>query len=188
MRRPPASTLFPYTTLFRSPRSSSFLNISTPVTIVLAVGRMPMISTSSPILTIPRSIRPVTTVPRPEIEKMSSIGIRKSLSRSEEHTSELQSQSNLVCRLLLDAATTGIYTLSLHDALPISPVEQLLEHLDARDDRLGRRTDADDLHLVADLDDPALDPAGHHRAAARDREDVLDRHQEVLVEIGRAHV
>src|SRR6266478_4338375 len=73
--------------------------------------------------------------------------------RSEEHTSELQSQSNLVCRLLLekkkknlkrevavgpmrihryyasdhlffffnDTATTEIYTLSLHDALPIRP-------------------------------------------------------------------
>ena len=46
--------------------------------------------------------------------------------RSEEHTSELQSPCNLVCRLLLeknffnDTATTEIYTLSLHDALPIS--------------------------------------------------------------------
>src|SRR5437016_2506204 len=40
--------------------------------------------------------------------------------RSEEHTSELQSLTNLVCRLLLAAATTHIYTLSLHDALPIS--------------------------------------------------------------------
>src|SRR5437588_170548 len=39
--------------------------------------------------------------------------------RSEEHTSELQSHSDLVCRLLLDTATTEIYTLSLHDALPI---------------------------------------------------------------------
>src|SRR5688572_30288856 len=81
---------------------------------------------------------------------------RRISSRSEEHTSELQSQSNLVCRLLLekkknkkkrerttkyikhsdihcrcptcyfvyfffnDTATTEIYTLSLHDALPIS--------------------------------------------------------------------
>src|SRR2546430_1940158 len=63
--------------------------------------------------------------------------------RSEEHTSELQSQSNLVCRLLLekkknmlyyilsyiffffnDTATTEIYTLSLHDALPISEKDQ----------------------------------------------------------------
>ena len=45
--------------------------------------------------------------------------------RSEEHTSELQSPPDLVCRLLLeknffnDTATTEIYTLSLHDALPI---------------------------------------------------------------------
>src|SRR4029434_169198 len=39
--------------------------------------------------------------------------------RSEEHTSELQSHLNLVCRLLLDTPTTEIYTLSLHDALPI---------------------------------------------------------------------
>src|SRR3989338_7847561 len=41
--------------------------------------------------------------------------------RSEEHTSELQSQFHLVCRLffLNDTATTEIYTLSLHDALPI---------------------------------------------------------------------
>src|ERR1039458_9189445 len=39
--------------------------------------------------------------------------------RSEEHTSELQSLRHLVCRLLLDPAPTEIYTLSLHDALPI---------------------------------------------------------------------
>src|SRR6266480_560629 len=40
--------------------------------------------------------------------------------RSEEHTSELQSHVNLVCRLLLDTPTTDIYTLPLHDAPPIS--------------------------------------------------------------------
>src|ERR1035438_586610 len=39
--------------------------------------------------------------------------------RSEEHTSELQSLRHLVCRLLLDVGPTEIYTLSLHDALPI---------------------------------------------------------------------
>src|SRR5437016_3427185 len=39
--------------------------------------------------------------------------------RSEEHTSELQSLTNLVCRLLLASPTTESYTLSLHDALPI---------------------------------------------------------------------
>src|SRR5438874_839089 len=41
--------------------------------------------------------------------------------RSEEHTSELQSRRDLVCRLLLAPAPTHLYTLSLHDALPISP-------------------------------------------------------------------
>src|SRR5437867_2494107 len=40
--------------------------------------------------------------------------------RSEEHTSELQSPYDLVCRLLLAPAPTPIHTLSLHDALPIS--------------------------------------------------------------------
>ena len=40
------------------------------------------------------------------------------------------------------------------------------------------RTDADDLDFLAHLDHPPLDPARHHRAAARDREHVLHRHQE----------
>src|SRR5437868_1936500 len=53
--------------------------------------------------------------------------------RSEEHTSELQSRFDLVCRLLLenDPDTTYTYTLSLHDALPILYVvipEVLTEH------------------------------------------------------------
>src|SRR5947208_976470 len=39
--------------------------------------------------------------------------------RSEEHTSELQSPDHLVCRLLLEPATSQSHTLSLHDALPI---------------------------------------------------------------------
>ena len=60
-------------------------------------------------------------------------------------------------------------------------VQQLAEHLDAGDDGLAGWPDADDLDFVADLDDAALDAAGDHRAAARDREHVLDRHQERLV-------
>src|SRR5450432_2570900 len=40
--------------------------------------------------------------------------------RSEEHTSELQSRSDIVCRVLHDTPTTVTYTLSLHDALPVS--------------------------------------------------------------------
>src|SRR5688572_33456162 len=65
IRRPPRSTLFPYTTLFRSP-------------------------------------------PRPEalldalLQLQNKIQREPLLARSEEHTSELQSQSNLVCRLLLE--------------------------------------------------------------------------------------
>src|SRR6266498_2533458 len=98
IRRPPRSTLFPYTTLFRSRP--------------------------------PWAPGPCRRDPR-----------RRRWVRSEEHTSELQSRPHLVCRLLLekkktkhsssvlicfffffnDTATTEIYTLSLHDALPISP-------------------------------------------------------------------
>src|SRR6185312_10624327 len=62
-------------------------------------------------------------------------------------------------------------------------VEDLLEHLDARHD--GRRAvlDPDDLDRLTDLDDPLLDTAGRDRAAAGDREHILDRHQERLVEV-----
>jgi len=57
-------------------------------------------------------------------------------------------------------------------------VEQLAEHLDAGHHRLERRLEADDLDFLADLDDAALDTAGHHGAATGDREHVFDRHQE----------
>ena len=60
-----------------SPWSSVFWNISTPVTVtVRGASVKPTISTLSPTLTTPRSMRPVTTVPRPLIEKTSSTGIR----------------------------------------------------------------------------------------------------------------
>ena len=62
------------------PSSSSLRNISTPVTTVFAVGFRPTISTSSPTFTIPRSMRLVAIVPRPEIENTSSTGIRNGLS------------------------------------------------------------------------------------------------------------
>ena len=66
--------------------------------------------------------------------------------------------------------------------LPV--VEQLAEHLDAGDDGLGRlRVDPDQLDLVADVDLALLDAARRDGAAAGDREDVLDRHQERLVEV-----
>ena len=63
-------------------------------------------------------------------------------------------------------------------------VEQLAEHLDAGDDRLAcvSLLEPDDLDLFADLDLAALDAARADRAAAGDREDVFDRHQERLVD------
>src|SRR3990167_6996259 len=86
IRRPPRSTLFPYTTLFRSAKSFAFVSIK-------SFTGTPAFSAACTFLS----------------------------ARSEEHTSELQSQSNLVCPLFFfnDTATTEIYTLSLHDALPI---------------------------------------------------------------------
>src|SRR5437660_964561 len=65
------------------PSSSSLRNISTPVTVVVCFsGRMPTMSTVSLTLTTPRSIRPVTTVPRPVIVKTSSTGMRNGFSVS----------------------------------------------------------------------------------------------------------
>src|SRR5207237_1659433 len=61
-------------------------------------------------------------------------------------------------------------------------VEQFAEHLNARDNGLLRRAQTDNLDFLADLDDAALDTAGHHGAAARDREHVFHRHQERLVD------
>src|SRR5437762_3073166 len=49
----------------------------------------------------------------------SDAGTAAATVRSEEHTSELQSPMYLVCRLLLATTRTTLYTLSLHDALPI---------------------------------------------------------------------
>src|SRR5215212_407863 len=130
IRRPPRSTLFPYTTLFRSRQRRRGAR-------AVRCGAAPRAADGPPAPT--RRTRPA---------------------RSEEHTSELQSLRHLVCRLLLekkkcsrggaygfpvrcyeararscvagtgpaplglfffnDTATTEIYTLSLHDALPIS--------------------------------------------------------------------
>src|SRR2546430_9231983 len=86
IRRPPRSTLFPYTTLFRSgrPHAGSRGNRA-------ALARD---HTRSP----PRSAGLPTAIPP---GRRGELGVLEE-SRSEEHTSELQSQSNLVCRLLLE--------------------------------------------------------------------------------------
>ena len=86
----------------------------------------------------------------------------------------------------LAALQVGLFNAAQQDAdvvAGLALVQRLLEHLDAGDDRSACRAEADDLDLVADLDHAALDPAGADRAAALDREHVLDRHQERLVDL-----
>src|SRR2546427_4542137 len=81
IRRPPRSTLFPYTTLFRSNLLHG--SLAGVVDEDLARG-----GTETPQLGVGRARR----VALDRLQRL----------RSEEHTSELQSQSNLVCRLLLE--------------------------------------------------------------------------------------
>src|SRR3989449_11413753 len=83
-----------------------------------------------------------------------------------------------------------LYVLALHAAQQATDVvardtlvEELPEHLHAGDDGLGGRLDADDLDFLAHLDLAALDAAGGHRATPADREHVLDRHQERLLDL-----
>src|SRR2546430_11617589 len=90
IRRPPRSTLFPYTTLFRSRRHktkrlsdkyfSDFSDSESGIPLGYRTGLSPS-------------------------DKSAKTPSRWSKPRSEEHTSELQSQSNIVCRLLLDKQT-----------------------------------------------------------------------------------
>src|SRR2546427_5382827 len=85
IRRPPRSTLFPYTTLFRSPSPIvfGFQRAIARVCVLREVARAEDAQLERP------RIDPLPGIPEPH-------------DRSEEHTSELQSQSNLVCRLLLE--------------------------------------------------------------------------------------
>src|SRR2546422_5071294 len=82
IRRPPRSTLFPYTTLFRSLRKSDLSNFAS---LLIVPVRNPF----------PRGLKGTKPIP-----SSSSAG------RSEEHTSELQSRLHLVCRLLLEKKKT----------------------------------------------------------------------------------
>src|SRR2546430_8693265 len=81
IRRPPRSTLFPYTTLFRSAVSAMLHSPSYVITLDESLDEA---GTLSWLVTFPNG----------------------PFGRSEEHTSELQSQSNLVCRLLLEKKKT----------------------------------------------------------------------------------
>src|SRR2546430_7422941 len=100
IRRPPRSTLFPYTTLFRSARAQARHTAEARRTEVerrlndakLEVGRLEGDLALA-------------------AERLHNAGQR----RSEEHTSELQSQSNLVCRLLLEKKKKLIYNAIHHE-------------------------------------------------------------------------
>src|SRR3712207_8208511 len=97
IRRPPRSTLFPYTTLFRSPPTPALLNTTSSwpnAPTAVATAR----STSASSATSTRSKRTA------------------SAPRSEEHTSELQSCQYLVCRLLLEKKKKQQ---SLYDIAPV---------------------------------------------------------------------
>src|SRR3712207_7628545 len=85
IRRPPRSTLFPYTTLFRS--------------------------CSSPVRCCPRAGREGSS----DVVRLAVGSGRAPRRRSEEHTSELQSRQYLVCRLLLEKKKKNIRTIKLHE-------------------------------------------------------------------------
>src|SRR3712207_7889243 len=100
IRRPPRSTLFPYTTLFRSVPFEDSTNESTvQLSVVVQVDPV------GPGL-LSRWVR---------LEEESRLGERIAQTRSEEHTSELQSRQYLVCRLLLEKKNTTTDYLLLHN-------------------------------------------------------------------------
>src|SRR5256885_7478307 len=88
IRRPPRSTLFPYTTLFRS------VDAEIP-SVVVVLGAVTVNGTVVADVLLPAKLT----------------GVGPSAARSEEHTSELQSPCNLVCRLLLEKKKTTHYGL-----------------------------------------------------------------------------
>src|SRR5256886_13502618 len=95
IRRPPRSTLFPYTTLFRS-ESEFGTGLQAPHA-VLVVPKIFIVADANgkvEQVVVGQRVAGVESQQRPQDE------------RSEEHTSELQSQSNLVCRLLLEKKNT----------------------------------------------------------------------------------
>src|SRR3712207_7114472 len=91
IRRPPRSTLFPYTTLFRSFRLGDFYELFADDAVAAAQA-----------LEITLTSREVARGDRIPMCGVPFHAIDRYVARSEEHTSELQSRQYLVCRLLLD--------------------------------------------------------------------------------------
>src|SRR3712207_7470544 len=96
IRRPPRSTLFPYTTLFRSIPSAS-VRTTTAEKPGRRLSERAAYLRSSPIMFMAPWRRHIQSASR------------DAPSRSEEHTSELQSRQYLVCRLLLEKKKTLLY-------------------------------------------------------------------------------
>src|SRR3712207_8865397 len=95
IRRPPRSTLFPYTTLFRSV-SYGTLELRVPDTQATIAAAAAVAATAHALVRHLAEVQPaVESLPTWRIEE-------NRWSRSEEHTSELQSRQYLVCRLLLE--------------------------------------------------------------------------------------
>src|SRR3989454_6841450 len=100
IRRPPRSTLFPYTTLFRSQERRTY-----PTTAELGITNRLSVSLMVPM------VRVQTRASLQLSNRGANLGVNP-LVRSEEHTSELQSPCNLVCRLLLEKKKKKIQTVS----------------------------------------------------------------------------
>src|SRR5687768_18312875 len=96
MRRPPRSTLFPYTTLFRSREWPSISDSADYAASVIALA------TTSPERRWTPFRCSVLAYPGEDARSHSSRRSLHDVRRSEEHTSELQSRLHLVCRLLLE--------------------------------------------------------------------------------------
>src|SRR2546427_1914816 len=95
IRRPPRSTLFPYTTLFRS-------LIEKEEGVLVPRGALDITLYRDDLETVgPKPVIGETRIPG-DLSGKHVVIVDDVLYRSEEHTSELQSQSNLVCRLLLE--------------------------------------------------------------------------------------
>src|SRR5258706_433226 len=188
IRRPPRSTLFPYTTLFRSSAYARSWTTMMPCWRASAITFSKKSSSTQCAVGLDGNPRIIIL----------GLGVILGFPRSEEHTSELQSLTNLVCRLLLekkkkkhyhtpprppffffnDTATTEIYTLSLHDALPIFGVREVVDHDDAV--LAGERD-----HLLEEVELDAMrggigwKPEDHHLGLGDDPR---------VSKIGRAHV
>src|SRR5258706_4116337 len=109
IRRPPRSTLFPYTTLFRSVHRKGHPAARAEEFLTEKLITLPQLEISS------AQFGPDFVEAGPGKSKPTSRLPLLSLPRSEEHTSELQSLTNLVCRLLLEKRIT--HRLRLHSSL-----------------------------------------------------------------------